>query len=245
MSTSTTSRRSFGDARFQYDITDPRAREHGDRCAGHALHDDPLLNFALPDHVKQARWLLRFMQANIADTQPFGEVWVPRHEGSDAVSGAAVWLPPDAYPHGAHAVTSRSSHAYPPVRPPGSAPRLPAVLRLLRRIDRAPAPAAVVPHGARCGPALPAHRARAVRCSNRCSRAATPKGCPPTSKRRSRRTFPTTARSGSISCRSLDVRGCPPCARYRAATRREVTATARPRRPSATRATSAHRRSRP
>ena len=123
-------------ARFRYDVTRcAPAEEHAVITSlARAFHDDPLFNFFLPDHVKQARGLLRFMQANVTDAQPFGEVWVARRAGSDAVAGAAVWLPPDAYPRGTRRDLAQLARMI-PGSATGIGPRVPAVLRLLRRID--------------------------------------------------------------------------------------------------------------
>jgi GNAT superfamily N-acetyltransferase len=62
-----------------------------------AFHDDPMFNFFMPDHVQQAHGLLTFMGAGYADARPFGEVWGARNH-DEKLAGAAVWLPPGAYP---------------------------------------------------------------------------------------------------------------------------------------------------
>ena len=74
------------------------------------------------------------MQANIADAQPFGEVSVVRGPGADAVAGAAVWLPPGAIPRGTRRDLAQLVRMA-PGSVTGIGPRLPAVMRMLRRID--------------------------------------------------------------------------------------------------------------
>jgi ribosomal protein S18 acetylase RimI-like enzyme len=68
-----------------------------------AFHDDPLFNFMVPNRLSQARALLTFMHSLIADARQFDEIWLA-HSGS-SVAGAAVWLPPGAYPRGSRRET--------------------------------------------------------------------------------------------------------------------------------------------
>lgn len=64
-----------------------------------AFHDDPLFNFLVPDLLSQGRANLTFMHSLVADARGFGEIWVARVGAK--IAGAAVWLPPGAYPRGA------------------------------------------------------------------------------------------------------------------------------------------------
>jgi ribosomal protein S18 acetylase RimI-like enzyme len=63
-----------------------------------AFHHDPVFDFLIPDLLQQARAALTFMGSVVLDGMPFHEVWVARED--DVVLGAAVWLPPGAYPRG-------------------------------------------------------------------------------------------------------------------------------------------------
>jgi GNAT superfamily N-acetyltransferase len=78
-----------------------RARPEDEHAAvtslARAFHDDPLFNFFMPDLIVQAHGLLHFMGAGYADAKTFDEIWGAR-AGSGAYAGAAVWLPPGAYP---------------------------------------------------------------------------------------------------------------------------------------------------
>ena len=78
-----------------------RAGEHAATVVtlARAFHHDPLFDFLVPDLLSQARAALTFLGSAVADATPFGEVWVARADA--AVVGAAVWLPPGAYPRGA------------------------------------------------------------------------------------------------------------------------------------------------
>ncbi|MDQ1509794.1 MAG: hypothetical protein QOG50_1638, partial [Actinomycetota bacterium] len=62
-------------------------------------YDDPLFGFFVPNLVKQMKSLISFMNSGVKDARPFGDVWVAHTNGK--VAGAAVWLPPGAYPRGA------------------------------------------------------------------------------------------------------------------------------------------------
>jgi ribosomal protein S18 acetylase RimI-like enzyme len=68
-----------------------------------AFHDDPLFNFLVPDLLSQGRANLTFMHSLVADARGFGEIWVAK--AGAKVAGAAVWLPPGAYPRGARRET--------------------------------------------------------------------------------------------------------------------------------------------
>jgi GNAT superfamily N-acetyltransferase len=63
-----------------------------------AFYDDPLFGFFVPNLVKQMKSLISFMNSGVKDARAFGDVWVAHHAGR--VAGAAVWLPPGAYPRG-------------------------------------------------------------------------------------------------------------------------------------------------
>jgi GNAT superfamily N-acetyltransferase len=61
-----------------------------------AFFDDPLFGFFVPHFVRQTKALNAFMGSGVKDARPFGDVWVASTDGR--VAGAAVWLPPGAYP---------------------------------------------------------------------------------------------------------------------------------------------------
>ncbi len=63
---------------------------------GRAFFDDPLFGYFVPNLLHQTKGLLGFMSGAVKDASPFGEVWVAHADGK--VAGAAVWLPPGAYP---------------------------------------------------------------------------------------------------------------------------------------------------
>jgi GNAT superfamily N-acetyltransferase len=99
-----------------------------------AFHDDPLFNFFMPDHVQQAHGLLTFMGAGYQDARPFDSIWGARNEAGK-FAGAAVWLPPGAYPRtpGREAMTYlRGARTFTRV-----GRRLGASIRLLSAVDRA------------------------------------------------------------------------------------------------------------
>ncbi len=98
-----------------------------------AFHHDPVLDFLIPDLMKQARAALTFMGTVLIDGMSFHEVWVAR-EGA-LVVGAAVWLPPGAYPRGARRDTLNLLHDLRSVHRLG--PRALAGMRLYGAIDRA------------------------------------------------------------------------------------------------------------
>jgi GNAT superfamily N-acetyltransferase len=109
----------------------------GERAAvaalARAFHDDPLFNFFVPDLVAQAHGLLHFMHAGFADALPFHEVWAARVDAK--IAGAAVWLPPGAYPRSAQreAMTYvRGARTFMRV-----GRRIGASVRLLNAVDKA------------------------------------------------------------------------------------------------------------
>src|ERR1700687_1382101 len=63
---------------------------------GRAFFDDPLFGYFVPNLVAQTKGLLGFMSGAVKDATPFGEGGVP--PAARKVAGAAVWLPPGAYP---------------------------------------------------------------------------------------------------------------------------------------------------
>jgi GNAT superfamily N-acetyltransferase len=98
-----------------------------------AFHHDPVLDFLVPDLVDQARAALTFMGTVLVDGMPFREVWVARAE--EFVVGAAVWLPPGAYPRGARRDGVNLLHDLRSIHRLG--PRALAGMRLYGAIDRA------------------------------------------------------------------------------------------------------------
>jgi GNAT superfamily N-acetyltransferase len=98
-----------------------------------AFHHDPVLDFLIPDLMRQARAALTFMGTVVLDGMPFHEVWVAREE--EVVAGAAVWLPPGAYPRGARRDTVSLFHDLRSVHRLGA--RAFAGVRLYGAIDRA------------------------------------------------------------------------------------------------------------
>jgi GNAT superfamily N-acetyltransferase len=99
-----------------------------------AFHDDPLFNFFMADHVKQAHGLLTFMGAGYADARPFDEIWGARTE-NDKFAGAAVWLPPGAYPRSAGREAMTYVRATRTFKNVGR--QLAASVRLLTAVDKA------------------------------------------------------------------------------------------------------------
>jgi len=97
-----------------------------------AFQDDPVMTFLVPDPISQARALLTFMAAPVIDAERFQEVWTA--SVGDSVVGAAVWLPPGAYPRGTRRETSSVLREMRSMHRIGS--RIPASLRLYGKIDR-------------------------------------------------------------------------------------------------------------
>jgi ribosomal protein S18 acetylase RimI-like enzyme len=98
-----------------------------------AFHHDPVFDFLIPNLLQQARAALTFMGSVVLDGMPFDEVWVAREDA--AVLGAAVWLPPGAYPRGARRDAISLVHDLRSVHLLGS--RAFAGVRLYGAIDRA------------------------------------------------------------------------------------------------------------
>ncbi len=98
-----------------------------------AFHHDPVLDFLVPDLLQQARAALTFMGTVLIDGRPFHEVWVAREE--DLIVGAAVWLPPGAYPRGRRRDAANLLHDLRSVHRLGT--RAIAGMRLYGAIDRA------------------------------------------------------------------------------------------------------------
>ena len=84
-----------------FDVDHMRAGEEPAVIAAlaRAFYDDPLFGFFVPNLLKQMKSLMSFMSSGVKDARPFGDVWVAHADGK--VAGAAVWLPPGAYPRGA------------------------------------------------------------------------------------------------------------------------------------------------
>ncbi|MCU1430350.1 MAG: acetyltransferase family protein [Actinomycetia bacterium] len=99
-----------------------------------AFFDDPLFNFFTPDLVRQMRGLLAFMGAAYVDARPFGNVWVA-HTNDAKVAGAAVWLPPGAYPRNSRREAMTYLRGLPSFARVGR--RLAATVRLLNELDKA------------------------------------------------------------------------------------------------------------
>ncbi|NHC45503.1 GNAT family N-acetyltransferase [Motilibacter aurantiacus] len=82
-------------------VTDlPAGRRHVDAAVAvlaAALRDDPGWAAAVPDPPERAAVLAAVLRAAVADAVRHGRVLVARGPGGD-VLGAAVWLPPGAYP---------------------------------------------------------------------------------------------------------------------------------------------------
>ena len=84
---------------WQVDRLEPSEQADTVATLARAFHRDPLFDFLIPDAVSQARAALTFLGSVLADAAPFGEVWVAR--SIETILGAAVWLPPGAYPRSA------------------------------------------------------------------------------------------------------------------------------------------------
>jgi len=92
----------------QYDID--RMRASDERAAigalSRAFYDDVMSAWAAPDPLLRVRMLVHFMGATLKDGKPFGETVVARRPDTTLegrvteIAGAAVWLPPGAYPRG-------------------------------------------------------------------------------------------------------------------------------------------------
>lgn len=111
------------------------ASERADAVAtlARAFHRDPLFDFLIPDAVSQARAALTFLGSLVADAAPFGEVWVAR--SGEAILGAAVWLPPGAYPRSARRNALSLAHDLRSAHRIGR--RIVPAARLYAEIDRA------------------------------------------------------------------------------------------------------------
>jgi ribosomal protein S18 acetylase RimI-like enzyme len=97
-----------------------------------AFQDDPVFTFLIPDPISQARAALTFMSAPVIDAEQYREVWTA--SVGDQVVGAAVWLPPGAYPRGTRRETVSVLREIRSVHRIGS--RLGASLRLYGQMDR-------------------------------------------------------------------------------------------------------------
>jgi GNAT superfamily N-acetyltransferase len=174
-----------------------------------AFHDDPLFNFFMPDHVQQARGLLTFMGAGYLDARPFDAIWGARTEAGK-FAGAAVWLPPDAYPRSPRreAMTYlRGARTFTRV-----GRRLAKSVRLLSAADRAHH-AVKVPHWylgilgvdpscQRTGAGSALLQPVLTRCDE--------EGVPAYLETQKAENVPWYRRHGFEVVEQLDVRGCPP-----------------------------------
>ena len=97
-----------------------------------AFQDDPVFTFLVPDPISQARAALTFMTAPVIDAEKYHEVWTA--SVGDQVVGAAVWLPPGAYPRGPRRGTLSLLREIRSVPRLGS--RMTASFRLYGQIDR-------------------------------------------------------------------------------------------------------------
>jgi ribosomal protein S18 acetylase RimI-like enzyme len=107
-----------------------------------SFFDDAMFSWVAPDPIRRSHMLEHLMRASVADSRPFGEMWVARPApGSDAagaLAAGALWLPPDAYPRGTRRDLGYVARAWRGT--PGIGRRVPAMLRLLNKLD------AVHPH---------------------------------------------------------------------------------------------------
>jgi len=99
---------------------------------GRAFYDDPLFGYFLPDLVAQSKGLLHYMKAAVADSAPFGEIWVAHADGK--IACGAVWLPPGAYPRGSRREMMTNVRAAPAFARTGR--RIGGALRLLAALDK-------------------------------------------------------------------------------------------------------------
>jgi GNAT superfamily N-acetyltransferase len=98
-----------------------------------SLADDPANSYALPDPDRRERALRSFLSAPVRDALPFNTASVA--VAGTEVIGAAVWLPPRAYPWSLTRKL-RAARAFLPVLL--AAPRsLPALMRLGANVERA------------------------------------------------------------------------------------------------------------
>jgi GNAT superfamily N-acetyltransferase len=97
-----------------------------------AFYDDPMFGYFLPNHLHQIAGITSFMKAGVVDAEPFDEIWVAHADGK--VAGAAVWLPPGAYPRGARRDTLANLRSLPVITRAGR--RSVASLKLLAAVDK-------------------------------------------------------------------------------------------------------------
>ena len=198
-------------ARFRYEVT---------RCApdeehavitslARAFHDDPLFNFCFPT-TSSRRVACSASCRRTSRTRSRSGRSGSRAGRSDAVAGAAVWLPPGAYPRGTRRDLGQLARMM-PGSGTGIGPRVPAVMRLLRRIDEVHPPErqwylavlGVDPLFQRTG--------AVARCSNRCSRSLRHRGALPAYLETQKpENVPYYRTFGFELVQELDVRGCPP-----------------------------------
>jgi GNAT superfamily N-acetyltransferase len=196
-------------ARFRIEPVAPDESHMAIAMLARAFHDDPLFNFFMPDHVQQAHGLLAFMGAGYLDAQPFHTIWGARNDAGK-FAGAAVWLPPGAFPRSARreAVTYlRGARTF---RRVGR--RLVASLRLLSAVDRVHQ-AVKVPHWylgilgvdpafQRTGAGTALLQPVLEQCDD--------EGIPAYLETQKEENVPWYRRHGFEVVEQLDVRGCPP-----------------------------------
>ncbi len=85
----------------------------------------------MPAPARRAPALMRIMGAAIADASRYGEVRVASIDTQ--IAGAVVWYPPGSYPRGPRRDTAQLLRLIPSALAVGT--RIPAMLRLLARID--------------------------------------------------------------------------------------------------------------
>jgi GNAT superfamily N-acetyltransferase len=118
---------------FEVEPVTPAAEHAVIASLARAFHDDPLFNFFMPDLVRQGHGLLWFMQAGYRDAKPYGNIWAASTNGK--VAGAAVWLPPGAYPRGVRREAMTFVRGAPSFARVGR--RVAASVRLLGAVDKA------------------------------------------------------------------------------------------------------------
>jgi GNAT superfamily N-acetyltransferase len=124
----------------RYDVTKlgPSAERAATAALARSFFDDAMFSWVAPDPIRRSHMLEQFMQANVADARPFGEMWIARPAPDDErpqppVAAAALWLPPTAYPRGTRRDVTYLARTLRGARAVGR--RLTDVLRLLKRLD--------------------------------------------------------------------------------------------------------------
>jgi ribosomal protein S18 acetylase RimI-like enzyme len=102
-----------------------------------AFDDSPIVRYLIPKDRSRTVGLRAMFISALVDAYKHGEAWVATHE--DTVVGAAIWLPPGAFPPGSGRQFRQLLHLL--VVAPVAPLALPRSLRYLRRVE------AVHPHG--------------------------------------------------------------------------------------------------